>query len=396
MTRSPLVEAMTCYLVREEPTRWAGGGGRDTLDGGAGDDILSGTGDDSLDGGAGFDIVDYTSRASAVSITLGAVSQTTGDTFRGIEGVIGSAFADTLTSSTAVGGSAFLAGGAGADLIVGAQFNDVLQGGAGADTLTGGAGADKFVLALDGSVDTLTDFSTFQGDYLVLLDAQGAFVSGTTGLLIWDTPNYRLFWDPDSDAGAAPPVLIAQLTAASTNLETRSAFGAGFQPSAVRMLAGDGRVAATVFDWGNAPFDYTRTLFAHDGRADSFDTYFDNGAHSTRYWDLNATQTWDSRVADYDAQGRMTAYAVYNDNGSRQVFQYDVGGAKPWERLVESYDALGRISEQSLKYDDGTASERFIDTYDAERWAYVINNYSAAGALLNHTLYNSDGTVFTG
>lgn len=61
---------------------------------------------------------------------------------------MGNAQANTLDGNA---GSNFLAGGPG---------DDSLQGGEGSDTLTGGEGADSFVLAaaLDGSVDTVTDF----------------------------------------------------------------------------------------------------------------------------------------------------------------------------------------------------------------------------------------------
>lgn len=103
-----------------------GGGGNDILLGGAGNDILiGGAGADSLQGGAGFDIADYSGSAAAVTINLltgtGSGGDAQGDTLTGIERLIGSAFADSLTGSFG---------------------NDVLEGGAGADALDGGSGAD--------------------------------------------------------------------------------------------------------------------------------------------------------------------------------------------------------------------------------------------------------------
>jgi Ca2+-binding RTX toxin-like protein len=66
------------------------------------------------------------------------------DTYRNIEGVIGTEFIDTLTGSS---------------------FADVLQGGGGADTMTGSAGTNtfKFVVTSDSSAalsfsDVITDF----------------------------------------------------------------------------------------------------------------------------------------------------------------------------------------------------------------------------------------------
>ena len=103
-----------------------------TLDGGAGNDILAGgLGTDLLIGGAGSDIVSYAAAASAVTINLGlTTAQVTGgmgtDRLVGVEGVLGSAFADTLTGD---GNNNVIDGGSG-------NINDVLVGGAGVDTVS--------------------------------------------------------------------------------------------------------------------------------------------------------------------------------------------------------------------------------------------------------------------
>ena len=57
--------------------------------------------------------------------------------------------ADKLTST--------LTGGAGADTIIGTDYNDTITGAGGADTLTGGEGKDTFVLG--GGIDTIKDFN---------------------------------------------------------------------------------------------------------------------------------------------------------------------------------------------------------------------------------------------
>jgi len=60
-----------------------------------------------------------------------------------------------------------LYGGAGDDILIGGSGNDVLHGGTGTNILTGGYGADRFVFdTFDGGADTVTDFSTAQGDML--------------------------------------------------------------------------------------------------------------------------------------------------------------------------------------------------------------------------------------
>jgi Ca2+-binding RTX toxin-like protein len=92
-----------------------------------------------------------------------------GDTLTGIEQVMGSGFADSIT------------GDAGANTLWGLAGDDVLTGGGGADTLKGGAGNDRFVyLAIGDSTvaaagrDTITDFSTGDKIDLSAIDANGA------------------------------------------------------------------------------------------------------------------------------------------------------------------------------------------------------------------------------
>ncbi|MEI8446524.1 calcium-binding protein, partial [Mesorhizobium sp. CCNWLY176] len=96
------------------------------LNGGAGNDVLIGLGGaDSLIGGLGTDTADYTASTVGVIVSLvagtGAGGHAEGDTLTGIENVIGSAHADSLTGD----------GG-----------NNVLAGLGGADNLTGGLGTD--------------------------------------------------------------------------------------------------------------------------------------------------------------------------------------------------------------------------------------------------------------
>ncbi|MCA3254297.1 MAG: hypothetical protein INF91_01610, partial [Alphaproteobacteria bacterium] len=79
-----------------------GDGGTNLLLGAAGDDQLEGGGGaDTLDGGAGTDVVTYARSTAGVSVNLGTGAavggEAAGDVLRGIESVVGSAFADTLT-----------------------------------------------------------------------------------------------------------------------------------------------------------------------------------------------------------------------------------------------------------------------------------------------------------
>ena len=105
-----------------------GRGGNDTLNGLGGDDILiGGSGADSLNGGAGSDWASYSTATAAIMANLATPAANTGDasgdSYRSIENLLGSDFADTL---------------------VGDAMANILEGGAGNDTLRGAAGADTF------------------------------------------------------------------------------------------------------------------------------------------------------------------------------------------------------------------------------------------------------------
>ena len=116
-----------------------GADGNDMLDGGAGNDMLfagsgdnhlvggtgrdilqGGIGDDTLDGGSDRDIVDFSAAIGALIFTVGSATASAPglgtDSLVSIEGVYGSAFADTLTGN---GTSNTFRGGAGDDIIDG-------------------------------------------------------------------------------------------------------------------------------------------------------------------------------------------------------------------------------------------------------------------------------------
>ncbi|MCD6076315.1 MAG: Hemolysin-type calcium-binding region [Ramlibacter sp.] len=99
--------------------RLEGMGGDDTLVGGGGNDTLL--------GGAGYDVVTYAAAGAGVTVDLlgGTASDGTGgtDTLGGIENVIGSEHADTIT------------GDAGNNDIMGLAGDDIIVGGDGSDTV---------------------------------------------------------------------------------------------------------------------------------------------------------------------------------------------------------------------------------------------------------------------
>lgn len=106
------------------------------------DTIIATLGADTLDGGAGFDVVSYAGPAAVVVDLANPATNTglaAGDRFLSIEGLIGSDQSDTMGGD---GGANQLEGGAGHDSLSGRDGADTLTGGDGNDVLTGGGGGD--------------------------------------------------------------------------------------------------------------------------------------------------------------------------------------------------------------------------------------------------------------
>ncbi|EEE35334.1 type I secretion target repeat protein [Rhodobacteraceae bacterium KLH11] len=192
----------------------SGDDGNDTLSGGSGnDDLDGGVGDDSLSGGSGSDTV------------IGGLGSDTLDGGSGNDTLAGGEGSDTLK-----GGSDDdeLIGGAGNDYLNGSSGDDVLNGGSGKDRLylgagddhaSGGADADRFIFRnedLDGSTDTITDFSLSDGD---LLDLRGLNLdSGGADTLEWFNANSEIVDGTDvSVALSADTTLILEGAATDFN-----------------------------------------------------------------------------------------------------------------------------------------------------------------------------------
>jgi Ca2+-binding RTX toxin-like protein len=149
-TKTGTASAETISGTSRDDVICAGGGndtlkgldGNDTLKGEAGNDkLLGGLGNDALDGGLGTDTGSYSASLTAVDASL-ATNSATGegsDTFLGVENLLGSSKADTLTGS---GTNNRLTGGGGGDTEQGGSGNDTVIGGGGGDTLKGEDGND--------------------------------------------------------------------------------------------------------------------------------------------------------------------------------------------------------------------------------------------------------------
>lgn len=203
-----------------------GGRGLDILNGGAGNDTLDGGHDgDVLDGGAGNDVmiggrgndtfivseagdvvtelanegvdtVKTTLQAYSLGANVENLTFTGSGPFTGIGNnaanlLTGGVGSDSLAggggNDTLYGGRGIdvLAGGDGSDVLNGGRDRDTLTGGLGADTLTGGHGVDTFVYRTYGdshrnASDTITDFSTAQGDRIDLSAIDANVIGGTS------------------------------------------------------------------------------------------------------------------------------------------------------------------------------------------------------------------------
>ena len=150
-----------------------------------------------------------------------------GDTYKGIQNLLGSAFDDGLTGD---GKANVLTGGAGIDTLSGGGGNDKLIGGPGADILNGGAGKDQFVQLspLEG-IDRIQDFNV-KDDTLVFsaagfggglnagqqlvagqtfIDSTNPVATTTAGTFLYDTDDHNLYWDADgSTVGGVAQVQV--------------------------------------------------------------------------------------------------------------------------------------------------------------------------------------------
>lgn len=209
-----------------------GGSGADTLLGQAGNDRIDPGSDleaDIIIGGGGKDTVDYSNANDSVTVFL-PINQSgvaaAGDSYSGIENVIGSSFGDNLQS--AFGGTAM--GGGGNDALYGSgTYNGTEDGGrirgdAGTDTLNMsygntlawvqlGQGADFINSFVEGEDKLFVKLSEFGlGNSLTSTEIRNSdtvTATGTHAQFIFEGDAQRLWFDSNgTDAGGQ--TLIAQ------------------------------------------------------------------------------------------------------------------------------------------------------------------------------------------
>ncbi len=149
----------------DQVNRLTGRDGDDVLVGNGGNDrLVGGLGADELDGGEGTrDAADYSAAEEAVGVDLiagGFAGEADGDTFTGVEFIVGSEHHDNLLGDDGINR---INGGDGCDVIFGRGGNDVLLGEEGDDILNGGSGNDVFIFSEGDGNDIIEDFEAGAG-----------------------------------------------------------------------------------------------------------------------------------------------------------------------------------------------------------------------------------------
>ena len=146
-----------------------GSGGDDALNGGDGNDTFQYTGSangfDGVDGGLGTDTIAVLANSTVIGLSsITGIETITAGSFTGVS-ISGSANADTLDfSSTTLTGISKIDGGSGNDVITGSAAADTILGSAGDDTINAGGGNDTIQFtgttngfdAIDGGAGTDT------------------------------------------------------------------------------------------------------------------------------------------------------------------------------------------------------------------------------------------------
>jgi hypothetical protein len=176
-------------------------GAADTINGGAGDDNITGlVGADILDGGAGLDTVNYQLSLAAVSVNLAtnvvSGGDAQGDVITNFENITGTVYADTLTGSSAAN---VINGGAGNDTISSAEGDDTITAGEGADIVNGGAGVD--IITLGTETTSAADRVTSDAAVAANADSIVGFTSGTDKFQYTGTLQNALGTNSDGVAG---------------------------------------------------------------------------------------------------------------------------------------------------------------------------------------------------
>ena len=168
-----------------------GGAGRDRLDGGIGNDALDGGAEqDTFYGGTGTDALDYSARTAPVTADL---NQTDGFGENGENDLVPSGDVEGVSGGAA---NDTLTGNAAANVLKGNGGDDTLDGGVGADDVSGGSGTDSYTYAgRRGGVTVKLDNSANDGQ-----SGEGDNIRSDVENLTGGTGDDHLYGDDDVNA----------------------------------------------------------------------------------------------------------------------------------------------------------------------------------------------------
>ena len=259
-----------------------------TLDGGAGNDILiGGAGNDILIGGTGSDTVSYAGSALGVTANLSlataqvSAGDASGDTYSGIENVIGSSNNDSLTGST---GNNVMTGGAGNDTLTGSGGNDVFYANEGHDTVaaSGNYNDTFYVSALTANLPTVINGGG--------RDAGSVANHGGNVMVLQDLVDHGSYNMTDMASLNTRLVNIDTL-----NISDSKATALTILSSDIRNMVDNGN-ASQLFVEANTGDTLTISLAAGESVAQSSVTSAANGSTYTDYTVFDATMTQVAQV----------------------------------------------------------------------------------------------------
>ncbi len=389
-----------------------GDNGNDTIDGGAGNDTLIGAdgndtfigseGADILNGGGGRDTVDYSASTEGVNVNLesniaGIGGLAEGDTYSGIDDIIGSDSHDTLNGHN--GDNRIFAGGGADTIIDDAEGSDTVDGGGGNDTFIvtrmagdvfdGGGGNFDTLRLVDNDLDLLDDIIT----NIEVIELAGDGSGGDISVVV-------------DAADLADVNTIRSLTTGNVRIEVRNA-GPEFDLSRIALEgidtgAGD---SIRVFGTNGADTitlsDQADTLDANGGD----DLIFGGGGDDSIFGD-NGNDTIDGGTGDDTLRGfdgndtfiGSEGADVNNGESGRDTVDYSASDAGVNVRLVNNAVGSGGLAEgdtyASIEDFIGSA---FNDTVEGNNSTNAIatgdgNDVIVANALERDTIDGGAGT----
>lgn len=402
----------------------------DSINGGAGDDIISIGYGDSADGGAGADIV----RLSLAGFGSGIVFSTAGiasgqpaangaGTIQNIETLdylTGTAFNDVLTLATQ---SSLLTVDAsdGDDLIIAGGSSTRVYGGAGNDRFVSGPAGDIF----DGGVgagDTVSFQNLTSGVSVTL--ATGGFATGPGGDQYSNIENFEGSIFSDALTGNNS----ANVLSGGAGFDTLSGNGGNDilnGGSDADTLLGGAGIDALYGDAGDDILDGgagNDGLFGGDGNDrivyDAADNplYVNGGAgvDTLVIWNESALTTydlaghgfegaevitpdtagreWTTITTNYDVNWSITGRTVHNDDGSRIVATFDPSNMLNTSAVFNSFDTAGRLTDIDMYFDDGTRTFINVDEANSQPWSQNWFTFDAQGRLDSQDVLNDDGS----